>query len=134
MKTLTAAIEYIKGLFRGTPAPDPHVDAEDEPAYAHMDKIQVVQQDEARKYPLQLGRFSAGDKGKPSNETDGWEKLDRPPAGWDSWVDVYEGPEGTGYVTWYEAKRGKDLYRKAINVGPETWREQDWTAVAEPKL
>ena len=133
MGLITAAIDYVKGLFKtDEPVADIRPDAEDAAAYTALAAVEAVQKDEARTYPLQLLRYSSGLK--PSNEKDGWEKVAAPPAGYDSWVDVYDGPQGVGYVTWYEIKKGKDLYRKAINVGPETWREQDWTAVETPMV
>lgn len=37
-------------------------------------------------------------------------------------VDVYDGPQGAGYVI--IARAG--AFERRVNVGPELWREQDW--------
>jgi len=44
-------------------------------------------------------------------------------------IDVYNGPQGQGYVVMFETSRLGAVYARAINVGPETWRESGWTAV-----
>jgi hypothetical protein len=41
-------------------------------------------------------------------------------------VDVYDGPDGVGYVIVLEAEFDKAHYQRAVNVGPEKWRNQDW--------
>lgn len=41
-------------------------------------------------------------------------------------VDVYDGPGGTGYVIIAELEHDSQCWRRAINAGPETWREYDW--------
>lgn len=41
-------------------------------------------------------------------------------------IDVYDGPEGTGYVaTVYVTVQGV-TYTRAAQVGPETWRQYGW--------
>lgn len=41
----------------------------------------------------------------------------------------YEGPEGHGWVLRAETVVDGVLYRRAVNVGPEDWRAQEWTEV-----
>jgi len=41
-------------------------------------------------------------------------------------VDVYESPRGWGYVIVSSMEYGKANWVRAINYGPETWRDQDW--------
>jgi len=115
--------------------PDPKQEDEDAPAYLHSDTKVKVEQDK-RAFPLQLLRHSSGKK--PTDVAESWDdaKIDPPPAGYDSWVDVYEGPRGIGYVVNYELDKAGTLYQKHINYGPEKEREQDWTEVVpleEPK-
>ena len=44
-------------------------------------------------------------------------------------VDVYDGPDGKGYVVRSEVQIGADVYTMASNVGPEKHREQAWAKV-----
>lgn len=44
-------------------------------------------------------------------------------------VHCYDGPQGVGYVVFASAVLGGRLWRRAINVGPETWREDGWRDV-----
>lgn len=46
-------------------------------------------------------------------------------------VDVYESPAGHGYVVHAEHRIDGVLWRRSINIGPETWRNADWYAVDE---
>jgi len=105
---------------------DPRPDPEDPIAYAHADLIESLQKN--RSFPLQTLRGG----GKPTDVADFKNWID-PPAGYENWVDVYEGPKGVGYVINYETARGIKLFHKAINYGPEDYREQDWTEVVEPE-
>lgn len=40
-------------------------------------------------------------------------------------VNVYDGPQGKGYEVVGQVKSGKDLFYKVLNVGPETYRDDD---------
>lgn len=42
-------------------------------------------------------------------------------------VDVYDGPVGMGWTVTLRGTKSGNLYEKAWNVGPETWRAHDWT-------
>ena len=42
-------------------------------------------------------------------------------------VDVYESPRGWGYVLVGVMEYGKREWIRHVNIGPETWREQDWS-------
>lgn len=44
-------------------------------------------------------------------------------------VDVYAGPAGPGYVLMGELAIGNQVWRRAINVGPENRRSHDWQQV-----
>lgn len=41
-------------------------------------------------------------------------------------VDVYDGPDGRGYVVTLTADVGGRLWARAFNNGPERWRDQAW--------
>ena len=116
--------ESTKGLlgFADEERPDP----EDAKAREHAAKVETSQK--GRAFPLQT--LKDGKRPTDASEAKDWEE---PPAGYVSWVDVYEGPQGIGYVVNYEVQRGSKLFHKSMNVGPETWREQDWEEVVEPK-
>lgn len=43
-------------------------------------------------------------------------------------VDVYQGPDGPGFVVMAETIHNGIVWRRAVNVGPESWRESDWIA------
>jgi len=110
-------------------------DPEDEVIREHAEQKMMPEQDR-RRVPLQLLRHSAGRRRKPTDVAENWDDalIAAPPAGYDCWVDVYDGPSGKGYVVWYETTRGADTIRKALNYGPETYREQDWTVHVEVRL
>lgn len=115
-------------IFRpSAPDPDPRPDPEDERAYTHAALVESLQKN--RRFPLQTLRGG----GKPTDVQD-FKNWADPPTGYTCWVDVYGGPLGVGYVINYEVQRGGRPWRKAINFGPERWREQDWTAVENPQL
>mgnify|MGYP001576481457 FL=1 len=42
-------------------------------------------------------------------------------------IDVYDGPAGKGYVVRAELVIKEIRWVKLINIGPETYREHDWT-------
>lgn len=44
-------------------------------------------------------------------------------------VDVYDGPEGHGYVVTASAILAGELWQRSVNTGPETWRELAWHIV-----
>lgn len=46
-------------------------------------------------------------------------------------VDVYDGPEGQGWVLTVEAMHNGTLYRRSQNVGPESHRTKAWHTVQE---
>lgn len=128
MNTLRTLWDNVVSFFRGArPEPDPRPDPEDSQAYAHAEKVRAEQ--DKRSFPLQTLRG----RRRPSDvaDTAEWEAA---PVGYSSWVDVYEGPSGVGYVINYEVQRGSTTWRKAINFGPEKHREQDWEEVKEVAL
>ena len=63
----------------------------------------------------------------PTDQVEGW-SLDilSTPIPMSLTVDVYDGPEGKGYVVRSEVQIGADVYTMASNVGPEKHREQAW--------
>ena len=93
-------------------------------AIALAEDVKVEQ--EKRDFPLQTLRGG----GKPSDvaEFKTWRDAD---PGYDSWVDVYNGPFGVGYVVNIEIDQLGVKFRKAIGFGPEK-RDQDWTEVVIP--
>lgn len=107
--------------------PDIRQDPEDSQAYQHAELIESLQKN--RQFPLQ----TLPDGKKPHDVKD-FKNWADPPSGYTCWVDVYEGPRGIGYVVNYEMLRDDHPFRKAINFGPEKYREQDWTEVVEPDI
>ena len=63
----------------------------------------------------------------PTNQVEGW-PLDilSTPIPMSLTVDVYDGPDGKGYVVRSEVQIGADVYTMAANVGPEKYRDQMW--------
>jgi hypothetical protein len=52
------------------------------------------------------------------------------PASISVWVDVYDGPQGKGYVVCGEVVASNITYRRYQNIGPEEYRTtQDWVIV-----
>ena len=45
-------------------------------------------------------------------------------------VDVYDGPRGWGYVIVAETTHNGQRWIREINIGGESWRELDWTALS----
>ena len=44
-------------------------------------------------------------------------------------VNVYDGPSGKGYEVNGVLKIGNDFWIRSINVGPESYRQNDWRKV-----
>lgn len=113
--------QWIKNLFSSVA--DTRPDPEDPAAYDHLKLIQAEFESTGEVYQILRGG------GKPSDVSKATAVVARPAMPF--WVDVYEGPKGKGYVVNYEiVKDGKTL-RKAINFGPEEWRERDWAEVVD---
>lgn len=132
-------LEYLKSLWTKIlslfkPAPDPRPDPEDPVVYAHLERLLWSFEDAGG--PFQLLRDTAK---KPTDVAKAWADLKEQgkqgpppvPAGYACWVDVYDGPLGAGLVVNYETTRKGVAFRKAINLGPEEYREQDWAEVVE---
>lgn len=45
------------------------------------------------------------------------------------WVDSYKGPLGYGWTLNVLARYNGNLWRRIVNVGPETWRSMPWEQV-----
>lgn len=41
-------------------------------------------------------------------------------------VDVYNGPDGHGYTLTTIVEISGDIWKRVINIGPETWRDSAW--------
>jgi hypothetical protein len=46
-------------------------------------------------------------------------------------IDVYDGPQGKGFVVTLEARFNNQLYTTSINSGPEGYRANGWVVVSE---
>ena len=72
---------------------------------------------------------------KPSDQAENWldflPELEGIAVAAALWVDVYDGPQGHGFVANLAARYNGTLYHRAQNRGPETWRTQDWHVVNE---
>ncbi len=69
---------------------------------------------------------------KPTDEAENWNALGVAlPSSMEiaTRVDTYDGPEGQGYVVIGEVEIGGRLWRKCMNVGPETYRTHAWMDV-----
>jgi hypothetical protein len=127
---LSSLWDKIIGVFR--PAPDTRPDPEDPVVYAHLEKL--LQSFDDAKAPFQLLRDTSK---RPTDVAKGWSDVKESgktsvlatPLGYSCWVDVYDGPSGKGLVVNYEVDRKGVKFHKAVNVGPEQYREQDWTEV-----
>jgi len=115
--------EWLKDLINFSPAEDTHPDPEDPTAYAHVALVEQEFKDAGEAFQVLPGGKQPTDVSKRSKLTS--------PSGFSYWVDVYDGPKGKGYVIRYETTRAGKLVRKAVNFGPETWREQDWEEVKD---
>lgn len=103
-------------------AEDRRPDPEDARTNAHADDVRAVQ--DARTEPQQVVRSAPHPVEFPA-----------PPPGQTLWVDTYDSPRrGFGYVVNYEALRGPQVFRRAVNYGPEAERDQDWARYVEPLL
>lgn len=118
------------GFKDDTIKPEPRQDPEDAKARAHAEAVVATQKEES--FPVQTLRG----KRKPADVSKSWDdlKLPDPDPQYECWIDVYDGPSGKGYVINYEFNRSGTLIRKALNVGPEEWRERDWEEVVEPPV
>lgn len=45
------------------------------------------------------------------------------------WIDVYDGPNGKGYVATVEGTLGGNTWRRAVQIGPETRFAYPWVQV-----
>lgn len=69
---------------------------------------------------------------KPTDQAESWEDLatDLPSEVMNRiQIDVYDGPNGKGYVAVLRYIVSGTLYRKDINYGPESYRDEDWQEV-----
>ena len=46
-------------------------------------------------------------------------------------VDIYDGPSGKGWVLFIFVRFNGQLYRRGLNVGPESSRSHGWTVIDE---
>lgn len=125
--------EKLKAFFgfsSAQPKPDPKPDPEDKAAYDFVTEVTKHFEAEKEVYQVLKGAKKPSDVAK----TFPAEEKAKEPAGYTWWVDVYEGPKGSGYQICFEVLRGAVTYRKVVNFGPEEWREQDWTEVKEVLL
>ena len=75
-------------------------------------------------------RLNAGPTDQAEKLADFWQDAKLAPAlPYSFRVDVYDGPQGPGYVVTASAILSGQLWERAINTGPETYREQPWTLV-----
>lgn len=69
----------------------------------------------------------------PTDQAETWTTINVLPAQIAAcvWVDVYQTPARVwGYVATVEGTLGGTTWRRAAQVGPETWRAFGWTQVA----
>lgn len=71
---------------------------------------------------------------KPTRQADNWRDVLTMPATLRAnyQIDTYGGPLGEGYVITQSVEDAGVRYERAINQGPETWREHTWRPAATP--
>lgn len=69
---------------------------------------------------------------KPTDQAESWsdEGHSVPSRSFSFTVNVYKGPSGHGYELVCQFLDAGGRWRRVVNVGPETWREQPWTFLA----
>ena len=50
------------------------------------------------------------------------------------WIDVYDGPEGPGWVACVNVYTKKEYWQKCRNYGPEALRSHDWELVTSEQF
>lgn len=78
-------------------------------------------------YPDKL--LAAPDDGVSGNTL--WQQLGLLSFPADIRVDVYDGPNGKGYIVTFEARFNGQLWQRAFNSGPEKYRDANWQVVTE---
>jgi len=98
------------------------------PEYTAADKVQPIT--EVKVYPADSLNI------KPSDQLAerSWSELfptlvDKLAA--DLRIDVYDGPDGMGYVISLRYCVDGLCYLRSVNVGPESWRSTDWQVIKE---
>jgi len=46
------------------------------------------------------------------------------------WIDTYDGSQGKGFVLCASVKTATGILLRKQNVGPESWRDMNWTLVS----
>lgn len=44
-------------------------------------------------------------------------------------LDAYHAPDGPGYILYLQVNIDRQLWQRAVQQGPETWRTSDWLIV-----
>jgi len=86
--------------------------------------------------PATAGDINADALGNsPSDQEESWADADMFPvvAFWPCalTINVYEGPDGTGYVVCSQFRYNGDLWMQCVNFGPDTGNDVPWTFVDE---
>lgn len=78
------------------------------------------------------GEFPAGWYTHPTDQQYRWSDIrviQFSPMSFDLRIDVYDGPEGVGWVACYQVEIDKDPWEKCRNQGPEALRNSEWAQV-----
>ena len=89
--------------------------------------------------PADGGTVATDPTVKPTDQTENWSNVNGVNNGVtldvslpvSLQVDVYDGPNGQGYVVIGQVEEAGRIYQKSVNVGAETFREHDWLDVTE---
>lgn len=67
---------------------------------------------------------------RPSDQAEDWSAISLPNS-MDVALEVhtYDGPNGKGYIIFGECIIDGEVWRRAINFGPETYRDSDWIVI-----
>lgn len=75
-------------------------------------------------------KLATGPTDQPEKLTDFWADAKLPAQlPYAFMTDVYDGPDGQGYVLTVQVRIGAELWQQSVNTGPERWRDDPWHVV-----
>lgn len=99
---------------------DTRPDPEDAVVRPHTEQVKTAQIVGSAPYQVIRGQWPAD--------------LPPIPLGFDAWINIYDPPStGFGFEIWYETLRLGLPFRRAVNFGSESSRNQDWFEYKEPR-
>ncbi len=65
------------------------------------------------------------------SQYEGWENMPAPTISYSAEISDYHGPQGRGYEIKLYMTDVRTEYVRVVNVGPETYRDRDWTEIVK---